>query len=143
MPKSEQPPQRRNYEIESPNRYLDANPVWSFRKIDTDHPRWSVGSCDSLYKKIILKLKDFEGMTWQEIMSAAGGRAFGTNSHFEDVADLCKEARDRILELHMEDQDRIFSLRLTSRERLYGILDGGVFFIIWYDPLHEIYPVSN
>ena len=108
-----------------------------------DHPRWAVSSCKTVYSSIITKLKDLEGLTWQEIMSASGGRAHGTNNHFEDVADLCKEARNRILELHMEDVDRVFSLRLTSTERLYGIIDEGIFFIIWYDPNHEIYPLSS
>lgn len=135
--------QRRNYETEDPERYLSKNPVWSFRRMDMSHPRWSIRSCKSLYESIIAKLRDLEGLTWQEIMSASGGRSSGTNSHFEDVADLCKEARDRMLELHMEDEDRIFSLRLTSLERLYGILDEGTFFIIWYDPRHEIYPTAR
>ena len=135
--------QSKRYEIQNPERYLTQNPVWSFRRMDTTHPRWSIRSCKSLYDSIFLKLKALEGLTWQDIMSASGGRSSGTNSHFEDVADLCKEARDRMLELHMEDEDRVFSLRLTSLERLYGILENGIFFIIWYDTKHEIYPVSK
>lgn len=127
--------------MEAPSHYMAANPVWSFRRMDTGHPRWAICACHTLYDSIITKLRDFEGMTWMEIMSASGGRAAGTNSHFEDVADLCKEARDRILDLHMEDVDRVFSLRLSSLGRLYGVIDEGVFFIIWYDQNHEIYPV--
>lgn len=34
---------------------------------------------------------------------------------------------------------QLFSLRLTARERLYGILNNGVFYVLWYDPCHEIY----
>lgn len=135
--------QNKRYEIQNPNHYLSQNPVWSFKRMDTTHPRWSIRLCEFLYDNIIIKLKDLEGLTWQEIMSASGGRSSGTNSHFEDVADLCKEARDRMLELHMEDEDRVFSLRLTALERLYGILEGGTFFIIWYDAKHEIYPTSK
>lgn len=128
------------YEKSNPSHYLGLSPRWAFKKMDTEHPRWAIGSCDSVYESIITKLRDYEGMTWQEIMSASGGRSSGTNNHFEDVADLCKEARDRMIELHMEDVDRIFSLRLTSKERLYGILEEGIFFVIWHDPNHEIYP---
>lgn len=142
IPKSK-PLQPRQFEKEQPERYMTENPVWSFRRIDMTHPRWSIKSCGDIYGKIITKLRDFEGMTWQDIISASGGRSHDTNSHFEDVANLCKEARERILELHMEDEDRLFSLRLTAMERLYGILDGRTFFIIWYDPGHEIYPMSG
>lgn len=134
------PLQNSLYEDRTPAHYNGMNPLWSFRRIDTLHPRWSIKSCNALYDHIILKLKDYEGMTWQEIMSASGGRSSGTNSHFEDVSDLCKEAQARLIEMHMEDVDRIFSLRLTSLERLYGILDNGIFFVIWYDSNHEIYP---
>lgn len=110
--------------------------------MDTNHPRWSLNACDNLYDKVILKLKNYEGMPWRQIIAASGGRSSGTNNHYEDVADLTKEARDRMTEIHIEE-DRIFSLRLTSMERLYGILDGNVFFVIWYDAKHEIYPTSK
>ena len=76
-------------------------------------------------------------------MSSSGGRSHGTNNHYEDVADLCKEARDRIIELKLIDIDRVFSLRLSGTERLFGILEDGIFSIIWYDPNHEIYPISE
>ncbi len=63
----------------------------------------------------------------------------GTNSHFEDIAILCKEAQKRIEELHL-DIDQVFSLRLTATLRIYGILENGVFNVLWYDPNHEICP---
>ena len=131
------------YEKNDPSHYIMLNPRWTFRKMDIGHPRWSIASCNTVYDTIIMKLRDYEGMTWQEIMSASGGKSEGTNNHFEDVADLCKEAQNRLIELHMEDVDRIFSLRLASRKRLYGTIEEGIFFVIWYDPNHEIYPLEK
>ena len=43
--------------------FLGRNPLWSFKKMDLDHPRWSVSKCEMLYKSIVLKLKDFEGLS--------------------------------------------------------------------------------
>ena len=82
---------------------------------------------------------DFEGQTWTEIMSASGGKRTGTNSHFIPVAHLIKEAQKRAEELKIDDYE-FFSLRLDAKKRLWGIIDGGVFQIIWYDPNHEICP---
>lgn len=88
------------------------------------------------------KLSSYEGMTWAEIQSASGGKTKGTNNHFAYISKLDKEAQKRAMELHL-DVDELFSLRLTGTLRLYGILENGIFSIIWYDQNHEIYPLKN
>lgn len=35
---------------------------------------------------------------------------------------------------------KLFSLRIDSTKRLYGIRDGGIFNVIWYDPHHDLFP---
>lgn len=127
---------------ESPESYLNKNPVWAFHRCDLFHPKWSITRCSSFYQDILDKLISYEGQSWGEIQSASGGRTFGTNNHFENVADLTKDAQKRITELHL-DIDQIFSLRLTATTRLYGILENGTFYILWYDPNHEIYPSAK
>lgn len=126
--------------IENPQGFLDKNPVWGFKIHDTSHPRWSIENY-SFYDVIMNKLIAFEGLAWSEIQAASGGRRNGTNNHFESVAVLSKEAQKRILELKL-DIDEVFSLRLSATERLYGIVDNGIFYILWYDPIHEITPSS-
>lgn len=125
---------------EKPRGYLHEKPVWRFNKYDKEI--WPVKTID-FTDRIFDKLADYEGMTWQEIQSASGGKNHGTNSHFEDVTELCKDARNRLVELKMDDIDRLFSLRLTGVERLYGVLEDGVFSILWYDKNHEIYPTKR
>lgn len=126
--------------VENPDRFLSRHPVWGFHMHDASHPRWSIENYP-FYEVIMKKLVSFEGLTWAEIQAASGGRRNGTNHHFEPVAILSKEAQKRILELKL-DIDEVFSLRLSATERLYGIVDDGVFYILWYDPIHEITPVS-
>lgn len=130
--------------IEDPEGYLKKHPVWAFNRCDKTHERWAIKQCKCIHEEIIDKLISYEGQTWAEIQAASGGKSVGngTNSHFENISDFIKEAQKRATELHL-DVDQLFSLRLTGKTRLYGILDNGVFFIIWYDANHEIYPTRR
>ncbi|MDE7311566.1 MAG: hypothetical protein K2N87_08140 [Eubacterium sp.] len=127
--------------VENPESFMGKCPVWGFKMHDASHPRWSIENY-SFYEAIMNKLISFEGLTWSEIQAASGGRRIGTNHHFEPIEILSKEAQKRILELKL-DIDEVFSFRLSSTERLYGIVEDGVFYILWYDPIHEITPVSK
>lgn len=118
-------------------------PIWSFQKCDIDHPRWGFCNTTDSFYHFIKKLKDYEGLLWKEIMQISGGRKSGTNNHFEFVAELIPEAKMRWKELRLEEYDSVFSLRLTGRQRLYGILVDGIFFVVWYDRCHEIYPIKK
>lgn len=124
--------------LENPDGYLSKHPIWAFQRCDTSHPTWSIKKCN-LYPDIIEKLISFEGQTWAEIQQASGGKKSGTNHHYENVGDLSRDAQKRISELHLEI-DQVFSLRLSGKVRLYGILEDGVFSILWYDSEHEICP---
>lgn len=126
--------------IENPQSFFGDHPVWSFKWMDNDYEKWGLSHSSDLLNDVICKLKDNEGMTWGEIIKAAGGRSSGTNSHFENVSELIPEAQKRWRELRHDEYDRVFSLRLKSLHRLYGILEDGVFYIVWYDQNHEIYP---
>lgn len=128
---------------EDPQSFMGMHPTWSFKSLDNGYTKWGFSHSDDLFNDVICKLKDNEGMTWREIFSASGGRAHGTNSHYENVADLIPEAQKRWSDLKLEEYDRVFSLRLTNLHRLYGILEGGVFRIVWFDQKHEIYPTKK
>jgi len=130
--------------VENPEGYLGKHPTWAFKQCDLDSDKWSIKKSDSFYDDILVKLISYEGMTWSEIQSASGGKKAGkgTNNHFEDISEMSKEAQRRARELHL-DVDQLFSLRLSGKERLYGILDNGVFSVLWYDAEHEVYPSAK
>lgn len=130
-------------QVEEPRSFLGMYPTWSFRLLDNDYDKWGFVHAEDLYTEVISKLKEHEGHTWGDIIRAAGGRSHGTNSHYEDVSKLIPEAQKRWLELHLEEYDRVFSLRLTGKHRLYGILEDGIFCIVWYDQEHEIYAMDK
>lgn len=132
---------KRPVSIEDPEGYLKKHPVWTFQQCDLDNAKWSLKKSSSFFDDILAKLISYEGMTWGEIQAASGGKSTGkgTNNHFEYISQMSREAQERAKEIHL-DVDQLFSLRLTGRKRLYGILDNGIFSVIWYDSEHEIYP---
>ena len=129
--------------VEDPESFYDKVPVWSFKLLDNNYDKWGFIHVDNINETIINKLKDYEGMTWDEIIKETGGKKHGNNNHYENISDLIPEAQNRWKELHLEEYDRIFSLRLTGLQRLYGILLNGVFKIVWFDPKHEIYKTQK
>lgn len=129
--------------IEDPNSYYRMTPVWSFKNLDNGYKKWGFIHVKDINATIISKLRDYEGLTWGDIMKASGGRNHGNNCHFENVSDLIPEAQQRWSELKLDEYDRVFSLRLAGEQRLYGILENGVLKIIWFDPIHEIYAVKK
>ncbi len=124
--------------------YLNKRPSWRFSRVDQEYEKWSVFTDGKIRDDILEKLKAYEGLTWSEIQNASGGKSkgHGNNNHFEYIGDLSKEAQQRCIALNLYE-DQLFSLRLTGKSRLYGLVDDGVFTIIWYDNAHEIYPSNK
>lgn len=89
-------------------------------------------------REIHSKLSDFESMTWGQILLEAKKQNHSIRPH-----QICKEARDRLEVLGYGDLDRVFSLRLSGCERIWGVINEGVFTVLWWDPEHTVYPVEK
>ena len=66
--------EKRPKSTENPQSYYGQYPVWSFRKLDDGYTKWGFSHTNELFRSVISKLKDYEGMTWNEILKASGGR---------------------------------------------------------------------
>jgi hypothetical protein len=111
---------------------------------DRLRPAWRVGSMEwrdpfgwhtltaVQMHEIRAKLRDFESMTFGEIL--------GRNNHLVSVKDLCKEAKERLDDLHLDDIDELLSLRLAGAQRVWGILEHNVVILLWWDPQHSVCP---
>lgn len=123
--------------------------MWGFGIADLEGDwGWRSTATKVWWSNILPKLRDFESMTWAEIMQAAGGRARGTNNHFVKVRNLTSQAKARLKELGQDDVSELFSLRLTATTRIYGIRDRRALKLLWYDPHHgtndrAVYPVRR
>ena len=129
--------QARTHAHRDPSGHDRETPVWRFSIVDREGPwGWRNRAGPDWWNEILPKLQSFESMTWAEIIRAAGGRTRGNNSHFVLVEELTRRARDRLAEIGQEDLSDLFSLRLTATTRIYGVRDGRVLKLLWYDPDH-------
>ena len=117
-----------------PDSVMQMRPSWNFVDCDTDEAcKWAF--CESrlggvIWKTILPKLRDFERMTWSDILIAGKKQ-----NHSIKKDELNKAAQERLSDLRIEAED-VFSLRLGGKLRLYGLLIGPSFHIIWYDDNH-------
>lgn len=79
--------------------------------------------------------------TWSDIKShASNGHK---KHHHQEMGSLCKEAQDRLAHLKHDTRfEDVFRFRLGSRKRLWGFLLGGVFYVLWWDAEHNVYPTE-
>ncbi len=113
----------------------DSNHIsWRFSKVDRDG-KWKC-SLNALgedkTKEIIRKLKDFDSMTWGDFK--------GKRRHSIPVNTISREAKKRLEDIQRDDIDVLFSVGISGKERIWGVREGDVFSILWWDPEHEVYP---
>lgn len=127
----------------NPDAFYDKYPVWSFSKCDLKHEKWGVlceiGSLDNM----IRYFNRLETMKWKEILLAKSGRTSNTRNHAIKVSAIINEAQKRLHELNLDDRDELYSIAISGTERVWGILEEGIFSIVWFDRNHEICPSSK
>ena len=113
--------------------YQNMKLIWQVSKIDANS-RWGWNQVDCPYflKNIWKKMRDFETMTWGEIL--------GKNHHAIAVSGIITDAQKRLLDLGHDDVEELVSFRLTSSQRIWAIRVQNVSCLLWWDPRHEICP---
>ncbi len=56
------------------------------------------------------------------------------------IAEICREAQERLVEIEQNDTDEIWELRIPTNDnwRAWGSVTGAVFSLIWWDPEHTV-----
>lgn len=83
-------------------------------------------------------LSTIEKLTWDEILK---NRRSGGHHHVE-VRRICSAARKRLNQLDIET-DTLISLRVTATKRIWGVREGSVLHLLWWDPGHDVYPATR
>lgn len=92
-------------------------------------------SDNARFRVIAAKLRNYESMTWNEIIS---------RDHTVALKKLIKQARQRIVELELDDAEgSLWRFELQGLERLWGIRVRSVLYVLWWDPKHQICPVTK
>lgn len=115
----------------------DERPAWRLSLLQMVDPfgwhKLDVASAE----RVRARLANFETMTWNEIL-VQGNKRF----HRIATKNICKEAYEKLVELKQEDTDELVSLGLTQVERAWGIKEGSVLKVLWWDPEHMVYPTK-
>lgn len=86
---------------------------------------------------VVPMLHAYEGRTWGQIV--AGPR----HIHFIDVARIVRDAQKRLAEVWEEDlPEQLLSFAVGNVPRVWGVRQGDVFQLVWWDPKHQIYPTE-
>lgn len=97
---------------------------------------------DSHVAKIMERMKRLERLGWKQLINDR------KNHHFIKVIDMNEKARKRWSDVFFKKEkftkyDELFSLKIDSVKRFFGVKEGGVFIVIWYDPYHQICPSAK
>jgi hypothetical protein len=114
-------------------------PAFSFAKIDWHYQGkwgWHLLRND---REVLEFLRQLSTDSWTELLALDRG----TRHHFQPIDTLPREAQERLEHQGWDDQERVFRFRASGKKRLWGFLVDGIFFVVWWDPHHKVYPVEK
>ena len=112
------------------------NPSWRVSLLDLAGPFGQrIEQADAT--EILKFLSEIEKLTWNEILR---NRRSGGHHHVE-VRLISPAARKHLMQRNIE-ADTLISLRVTAKKRLWGVREGSVLHLLWWDPQHEVYPTK-
>lgn len=120
------------------------HPVFSFSITDrSDREPWGWHMLTPEHALLLVTFIGNMGRnTWNQIRSETQDGHF--KHHYMDVEQLCTKAQERLTKMQVADMgDQMFRFRLGPTERLWGFEFQGMFYAVWWDPHHEIYPTAK
>lgn len=112
----------------------DENPSWRVSLLDLTGPFGQ--SIDQVDAAEILKfLSEVEKLTWNEIQHRRSGH------HHVEVRLISPAAQKRLKQRNIET-DTLISLRVGAKKRIWGVREGSMLHLLWWDPQHKVYPTT-
>jgi hypothetical protein len=96
---------------------------YAWAEISAEHTKLIADTCRS-----------WESMSANEVFAVAGNKPVP----FEN---LCPAAQARLHEIDLEEYNgQWWELRVTGERRIWGVRQRHVFYVVWWDPEHEVCP---
>lgn len=123
--------------------YKDGRPpLFSFEHADREYEgnwSWATSSDADVMLEFMCQVSK---LTWAEIHAERFGGG-NLRHHEQDIDTVCIEAQARITELgHDQRFERLYRFGVGSRKRLWGFATEGVFYVLWWDANHQVYPTE-
>jgi hypothetical protein len=118
---------------------------WTGSSIDHEYLGdwdWSLEPKES--RDVLELLSQTSRLTWREVKEL---RTYSNNNsgplhHSQPVSSIAPEAQKRLDALGRGDQESVFRLRHGNLFRVWGVLDGSVMHVLWFDRGHKICPTE-
>lgn len=123
-------------QVEIPANANDGPVIWDFTRFDDYDWRTSKAAEHASFVDVANRLRDYARRTWNEILRDV------KRDHACEIGSLSAAAQKRLIELDLEHIGELLRFRFSGTQRLWGIRDRSFFIVVWWDPDHQVYPVS-
>jgi hypothetical protein len=123
----------------------EQHPSFSFEYADRNSTdEWHFSLDGDAAKTVMDFLCEMSRLSWKEIAAQqTGGRNRHRKHHEQEVESLCREAQKRFSDLGLDRiADSVYRFRLTGESRLWGFVKERTFYVLWWDPSHQVYPTE-
>lgn len=128
---------RRNPEIH-PTKLTPQGISFSFKYYQTDNSKFSPQTCSADYwVALVERLKGLSTMTLKEFMTDRGSTLRSHPIKWEETSERSFGLPN---EEQLVDTPYQFSISSNARGRVHGFFIDDVFYIVWLDPDHMLYP---
>lgn len=105
--------------------------------VDYDDEEWGWNNVTMklFFNKCLSFLQHYEDKTWAQMKEEG-------HCHPAPLKGIVVRAQNRIIKMH-GDMDDLYQVKAAGKCRLFGRKDGQIFFLIWHDAKHEIYPLGK
>jgi hypothetical protein len=125
--------------MEEPNKLGSSFFRWrvNSKYVDLQHPEWGWGrlNCKDFFNILMERLHEFEQMTWDDLASRK-------SCHPMPVEHICAAAQKQLSQV-CDEIDSLYQVDISPKCRLWGYRDRTIFYLIWHDPNHTVYPTSR
>ncbi len=112
--------------------------AFSYKYLQEEHPKFSIRQRDIQYLIALLsRLKDLSSLSVQELK---GNSSKTLRCHPIDWKDTSENSFGIPNEEQLVDGPYQFSLSANKHGRVHGFFIEQVFYIVWLDPEHQLYP---
>jgi hypothetical protein len=102
---------------------LDHEGSYAWTEISSEHTKLIAEAC-----------KGWESMRADDVFAAKGNKPV-------PFGNLCSAAQARLRNIELEEYDgQWWELRVSGQRRIWGVRQRHVFYIVWWDPEHQVCP---
>lgn len=107
--------------------------VWKMASVDCGGPwSWDQLQCSEFLKDVWEKMRHFETMTWDSMNRE--------QHHMVSVSSMIPRAQKRLRQLGRDQLQFLASFRFNGKKRIWAHRTGNEFWLLWWDPNHEVCP---